>query len=323
MTTAESNPLASDDDAASVWTPDATVFAPDGTPVAADRNFFAPPPPEVGTVVFAHTTLPQGKRPMAVGLRLVNLLCAGAVVYFGLSYLLGILPHPPQPESIVVMSAALAAVTVLTVWYFTRFSHRVMYVGTDGLAEYIAKGSTRNAKLNRSLGFADAAALRTAQTRHYTNGAYTGTSYTYAWTDAAGRKVAKLGGRYYSAKGRPKLKSPFWLADCGERLWTPHLMPRLAEAFERDGRVDFEVNRGRFVRLGPGWMEFHFKGEPQRITPDQVKSINLNSGHFAVRTNDAKMFSSVGKFDFDYAKMANAQAFLLCLDKLTGFRFGG
>ena len=101
-------------------------------------------------------------------------------------------------------------------------------------------------------------------------------------------------------------------------------MPRLAETFGRDKQVDFAVSKGRFVRLGPGRTEFHFKGEPRRVTPAEVKSINLNGGHFAVRTHDAKTFGGAGKFDFDYAKMANAGAFLLCLDQLVGgFRLGG
>ena len=285
---------------------------------------FRPCPPPIGTVVFAHSTLPRGKRPMAPGLRLVNLACAGAVVYFGLSYLLGVLPHPPQPASIAVMSAVVAAVAVLIVWYLTRFKHRVAYVGTDGLAGFVAGGSTRGAKLKHSLRYADADALRTAQVRQYVNGVYAGTNYTYTWTGAAaGRKVLQFNGRYYSLKGTPKLKNGYWLAHGGELAWTRHVMPRLAETFERDKQVDFAVSKGRFVRLGSGWMEFHFKGEPRRVTPAEVKSINLNGGHFAVRTHDAKTFGGAGKFDFDYAKMANAGAFLLCLDQLVGFRLGG
>ena len=69
-------------------------------------------------------------------------------------------------------------------------------------------------------------------------------------------------------------------------------------------------------------MEFHFKGEPRRVSPDDVKSISLAGGRFSVRTPDAKTFGSAGKFDFAYASMANAQGFLFCLEKLVGFRLG-
>ena len=68
----------------------------------------------------------------------------------------------------------------------TGFSHTCTFVGKKGVARYKCSGNREQTSGEVFL-FEDATELRTAQTRHYTNGAYTGTNYTFTWTDVAGR----------------------------------------------------------------------------------------------------------------------------------------
>ena len=306
-----------------VWTPGPKVVQPNGEPLPADMDFFAPPPPEVGEVLVAYSTLKVGKSPRSTPMIWLNVACAAGLVFFAAVYLIPAIGMWRADETgpILITAGVLAAVAGLGVFLLVGRSHRASYVGRAGVADLYAKGSITNLKAATLLRFADASDLRTGQTRQYYNGVYTGTSYHFRWTNLEGKKVATLGGRFRSAKGTPKAKSPYWTAFAGERAWTMHVMPLIAEAFETDDFADFRLLRERVIRLGPGYFEFHFGGEPQRVEREDIKTLQLGQGAFRIRTHEAKTFGKAGKFDFTYAELGNASAFLNCMADLTGFEF--
>lgn len=82
------------------------------------------------------------------------------------------------------------------------------------------------------------------------------------------------------------------------------------------------MNRNDAVRVGPGFMEFCFKGSTERVPVDAIKSLSVNNGVFAIHTNDAKWFSSKGKFSFEYGRLGNAHMFIFALEQLLGYESG-
>jgi hypothetical protein len=73
--------------------------------------------------------------------------------------------------------------------------------------------------------------------------------------------------------------------------------------------------------VGPGFLEFHFGGEPVRVSKPEIASVTLGAGRFSFKHKDAKWFSQAGKYTFNYGAMGNAQVFLLALDSLMGYRW--
>ena len=68
---------------------------------------------------------------------------------------------------------------------WVQFQHACSYVGTEGVARFICAGHRENLERGEVFLFWDATDLRTATTRHYTNGVYQGTEYRFDWIDAA------------------------------------------------------------------------------------------------------------------------------------------
>ncbi len=70
----------------SVWTPPAGVTAHDGTPIPDDVDFFAEPPPEIGPVASAYSTLKVGRGADRRWIRAaIVLVLAGLGGYLGWS----------------------------------------------------------------------------------------------------------------------------------------------------------------------------------------------------------------------------------------------
>jgi hypothetical protein len=78
---------------------------------------------------------------------------------------------------------------------------------------------------------------------------------------------------------------------------------------------------GSVAAVGPGFLEFHFGGEPMRLTSADIASVSLASGTFQFKHKDAKWYSLSGKYSFAYGTLANARIFLLTLERLMGYRW--
>lgn len=310
-----------DRDLVPAWTPGEGVLRHAGVPVEREFDFFASPAQEIGEVVTAESTLRQGKRAMPLLLRLFLSMAVGMltlVLLVGGAFAL---------RMGLTVGGALVCLLVpfvlsLIVLAATGFKHHCSYVGTHGMARYTIKGSREAEPREELFLFDDASNLTTSQTRHYTNGIYTGTHYNFNWTDADGRSLFKLSGQYKSKTGNPAAKSPFHFARAGEGMWNNFLIDRLQAELEQHGYVEFKINKNDCVRVGPGFLEFNLGNKNQRLTPEDIKNINIAQGTFQIDTHDARWFSSKGKFRFNYGAMANAQLFLYSLERLLGYQFG-
>ncbi|HEY7089287.1 MAG TPA: hypothetical protein VH518_14415, partial [Tepidisphaeraceae bacterium] len=228
----------------------------------------------------------------------------------------------PTDRPIFAGLAAIAGILVaLVAWYMTRFKHRCTYVGEDGIAQLNLSGS-RDAQPNvRMLLFGDASSMQAPQTRQFVNGIYTGTDYDYRWFDEQGNKLYRLNGRYVGKDKPPKPGSPFHFAWAAEIAWSQHILARYMHQLETEGSMAFPVDKKRLVRVGQGFLEFHFGEEPVRVTREEIASVTLGGGMFSFKHKDAKWYRSAGKYSFQYGRMANGKVFLLALDKLMGYRW--
>ena len=303
-----------------------------GIAIPPDADFFAAPPPEIGEVLAAHTTLTARKRAMSAGTRWAVVAGAFGVVLVGVQiggYLLAD-PSPGRAATVsfrmglISLGAALLAGFIARL--ITRFHHTCTYVGRQGMARCAITGSRGAEPKVDLLAFAEAASLHVERTQHYTNGVYSNTTYQYTWKDdLAGRVVFRLAGSYSSKKDTPKPKDPYYFAVAGEAAWSEFLMAKLAADFEEDGFVEFPVTGGKVlaVRVAADYLEFVLPQGEERIEIADIGDVELKDGRFAVKHKDARLFSRKGKFSLQYSQLGNGLAFLFCLERLAGISFSG
>jgi hypothetical protein len=291
-----------------------------GEPRPKPADFFAPPPPELGQILSAESTLPAGKREIPLWLRLAIAGVIAAVVWGGVAWAMGILPQWRElAPTIAVLAALIVGGLVL---YFIRFSHTCTYVGRNGAARFRLRGSRSKAAKEYTLLFSQAAELRASQVRQHYNGVYVGTNYDYRWTDPAGRLLYRLNGSYRARKKkRPKPTSGYNFALASELAWSSHYLARAQAQLEAEGSIPFRIDNRRVVRVGQGFLEFHFGDQPERVTREDIASVSLGNGQFSFKHKDARWFSRAGKYSFGYGRMANGRVFLLALEKLMGYRW--
>jgi hypothetical protein len=285
-----------------------------------DAELFAAPPAEIGRVVSAESTLRAGKSEMVLPLRLLVSLVPGTLVTLAI---LWAAVDPPFNADPVQQGLALAAGVALAaiIWYFTRFSHRCSYVGEDGIALFTLRGRRDAQPSPQVMRFEEVAELCAPQTRHYLNGVYAGTEYDFRWRDAAGKQRMRLKGRYVGQNKPPRAGDAYHFAAAAEAAWSNHFLARAAGELERTGAIPFRIEGKGGLRVGPGFIEFHFGDEPVRVTSEEIANVTLGDGQFSFVHKDAKWYRSAGKYRFPYGGMGNGRVFFLALEKLMGYQW--
>jgi len=308
-----------------------------GSPLSPELDLFAPAPGEIGEVLSAASTLKKDDPgPPTHGRRLRNLIIWAVVGYAGIRGLGFLAPHFVYPLYKAVYAllpfpyAGMVAVQGLPTvglgaagWFLTAARHQCSYVGKNGVAFFNFKDHRETMTRAGFFLFAGAAELRTGQTRHFRNGVYTGTNYTFRWTDAQGKQVFALNGMYHAKEGNPPDTHAFHLARASELAWSMHLFDRAMRELEKAGAIRFSVSGRDWIGVGSGFVELCFGGKPPaRCEKSDLSQVSIRNGYFTLKRRDAKVgwFSSEGVFQFPYANMANARVFLVALDRLGGIQ---
>jgi hypothetical protein len=306
------------------WSPPSGLLTHADKPIPPEADFFVPPPPALGPLVSAQTSLTEDVQPRSPGQRFSIATLAGL-----LGCLAGLL---------VILIAGIQSGFWRTFWLVatwgigalialgaTRFRHTCSYVGRLGVARFSCAGGRELLTRERVFLFQDARELRTSQTRNYLNGIYQGTQYEFNWTDEDGQKVFRLAGTHRGEKKLPKSTDPFHFALATELAWSVYLLDLAQEELDRNGFVHFNVGGRSWVRVGPGFLDLSIKDQQLRCRVEEIGEIFLGDGTFTVKHKDARKgflgFGSSGIFSFQYGSMANAKLFLLALDRLLGLRF--
>src|SRR5262245_33753683 len=306
------------------WTPPDNMTNHGGKDLSDKDDFFAPPPPEIGEVTSAYTSLRTDKHPWPMGTRVglgFFIGCILAVIAFFIMMLM-----EAVPLFMVLVPLGAAGLGLLIVLLATGCSHTCHYVGNEGVAEFKSSGNRDNIASSNICPFGEAAELRTSQVRRYVNGVYQGTSYTFTWSDKHGRQRYVIQGQHNSERGTPPAKNNYHYAGAAELAWSNYLLGFVADQLQQDGYLHFSLGGADYVRVGPDYLELRVSGQTTQCAADDIKAINLNAGMFTIKEKGAKegWFSSKGVFKFNYNALANAQLFAFVLKKLTGWDlFGG
>ena len=286
----------------------------------SDSELFEPAPAAIGHVLSAESTLTVGQREHLLQWRITTALLPTTMLACAMLWVTRNQMTIAQGE-LIVFAVAVAAVGSATIWHFTRFVHRCTYVGEEGIAIFELRRRPDAQPSSEVLLFKDAAELRASQTRHTVNLRYTNTTYDYQWTDPVGRRFIRLKGKYVGKNRPPKAGDAFHFASAAERAWSAHYLSRAERQLQEKSFIAFRVGVNRTVRIGFGFIEFHFDEEPVRIRREQIGKVALWRGMFSFIHNDAKWYRNSGKYRFHYGQVANAKVFLFVLEKLLGYRW--
>jgi hypothetical protein len=290
-----------------------------GQPLSARAEFFVDPPFELGSLYSAESTLMRGVKPMDPGMRWA-LIFFVTVVGFALGGVLALVFRPVHPILLAMILGSIGGLLgFLIVFFSTRFSHTCTFVGKDGIANYTCSGSPDNVTENLFL-FVNAVELRIAQTRHYTNGVYTGTNYSFAWSDDSGRQVFVIGGSHKSENGEPPPNDFFHYALAAEAAWTDYLARNIDLIMGRDESFYFGLDGRNFVRVGRDFLEMSMKGNTARLFADDIDYVQIHNGMVSIWERGGKRgwFSSKGIHDFAFASLGNARFFLFAVERILG-----
>jgi hypothetical protein len=301
-----------------------------GEAQGTDRDYFVPPPASIGAVESAYTTLTTGAATHSVGKRLMKAAPA-PLVAAAVACVVALAAGASAVSGFVLWPAAAAALIGWVTWNEAAFRPRCTYVGRDGMALYACKGRPDTITRSAVLLFRDAAALRTAQTVVYRNGAYQHTTYDFQWTDARGRRLYQVNGQFHAEKQQPPAGDPFHFGAAGEVAWTRALLSRAEEDLRRTGWLEFPLGGGilpgsaRWIRVGKGWIEVRLSGKGERLQAADIASVFVHRGEVTIRTHDARVgaFGDKGLYTFPYREMANVHAFLAAVEQLVGIRASG
>jgi hypothetical protein len=308
-------------DAQDSWTPPPDLPNHGNGPLDPRSDFFVGPPPEIGQVTSAHSTLRHGVEPISQGARLgIAFGAAGAGSVIGL--LIVVLASVRNPFWIVFWPLLLGGIGLAIGLLSTGFKHTCSYVGFNGVARFVCSSDRDRLSTEEVFLFRDATELRTSQTLHYTNGVYQNTSYRYQWSDVSGRVCYLISGSHGSEKNTPALTDPFYFALAAEAAWTGYLWSQVQAQLTLGGTVVFGLSGNDWVRVGPGYLQFNLKGERSRCEAQDIAAARIHQGMFTIKRIDAEegWFSSTGVYKFPYNSLANAQLFIFLLDRVAGIR---
>jgi hypothetical protein len=250
---------------------------------------------------------------------LIGVVLGGAIVFGG--YWLGRDANQVDREVFQILGYCFGATALGITLLVTRFKVICCFVGEKGAASFTLKGRRDGQPKAQLLLYGQAEELRTKQIRQHVNGVYTGTSYDFSWLGPGEQRLWRVKGTYRQRKKGLRAGEPFRFVQAAEIAWSVHYLERANKVLNTEGSIPFRVDKQRVVRVGPGFLEFHFGGEPMRLTREDIASVSLGNGTFQFKHKDAKWYSLAGRYSFQYGNMSNARVFLLALEKLMGYRW--
>lgn len=195
---------------------------------------------------------------------------------------------------------------------------RCTYVGELGVASYEYLG-IRKTPVTILMLFKSCHDVLISRVATKVDHVYLATTYKYSWRDQSGQVIHSITGEYRSKVNQPPTGHQYWFADAAERQWNVVALRRIKKLFERDGKIDFPIDKNGSFTIGPGYLEVIVRGDTNHLTPKDVKAIGIEDGRFMIHTHEARWFSNRGKHEFLCESIGNANLFLKLLGKIGGF----
>lgn len=296
------------------WTPPPEVKDHLGGYIPPSWDFFAAPPPHIGAVTSAASSLTKEEEPMATGTRAMVALVSGLIAG-GIIVGVGV-PFEWEPIWIGIGGTIAFLLVGVIAWYWNAFDHTVHYVGAEGVAMISCSGDRDQIYDTQVFRFDQAAELRVDITHHYKNGIYQHTNYSYNWTDAAGNYVHTISGSHSYEYETPPANDLYNYATSAETAWSLYLFNQAVDQINRQGFYQFNLYGGEFVRIGQGFVELSMGGNQERVRKEDMSQATMESGVLSIRRKDAVdgWFTSSGVFTFNYSDLANGRLFVVLFE---------
>ncbi len=298
-----------------------------GNPVEYEDDFFVDAPKEIGKVMSAFTSLKTSKQPMSAGGRfgiMFFLFAIGAVLGIAIGMFTATRGRIQAPQILTMLGlgSALGALGAFFGHLLTRFKHTCNYVGKLGIATFTCAGDRDTLAKEDVFLYEDAVELRIGQTRNYYNGAYTGTTYAFNWTNNQSKQVFGLAGSYSSEAGTPHAKDPFYFALAAETAWTLYLFGNMDSLLGRDDELVFGLKGNDYVELRQDEIAIVKGGKTTTLETEDIQQMRIEAGMVSIWQHGAKKgwFTDTGIISFSYAELGNARFFVYALEKLLGIR---
>jgi hypothetical protein len=312
-----------------VWTPPRDIAAHNRQELPANLIFFAAPPPEIGKILSAYSTLnTENKRTQFSWYELINGIgeagmggiAAGTVVMLLVGWLVKSTPLALMLFVIVGGGVTLYLAKDKIKSGFKR-SATCTFIGELGMAT-ATWNEEQNSVIPDVFEFKLASVLHMEATQHFQNGSYTHTDYGYVWQDDKNSLIYVFGGKHHDRDGNPEIDDRYHFAKAGEMSWNAFSFNRVEQELAHHGSVKFPIDSDKSIIVGNGWVEFIANGQKNRIQTSELDRLSLDRGTFRLRRKDARNglfgIGSSGVFEFPYAALANAQLFLMVFDSLVG-----
>jgi hypothetical protein len=326
-----------------------TPIQHDGKPLSPDDYFSVAPDPSIGPVISSQSNKTRsgfksmigGEWGAMIGLSICAFIfggIAGAVIVdVGLRQLFArgiyqLMEHRSLLMVVFGLGGAIVptAVVILAVWMLRK--ERLTWVGAQGLMRWEKGVLGTKSEVFR---FADARSLTVQRTRHYVNGAYSGTNYNYTWWGPGSAKAFVIAGQYAEPEAGvlprkpPAAHDQIYFATAAERGWSRYRITQIDHELKASGQAAFGttagvIRIGRGAQRGQGWIQFEQGGKTDRLERNQIESVSLLQGALTIKRVGAKegWFSSEGVFRFSVAGMADFAVFAAIFEEELGLRLG-
>jgi hypothetical protein len=299
-----------------------------GKPLSDALDFFVSPPSDIGELLSAFCSLKRSQKPMSWSTRLSMAIGFG-VVAGGIPLALLVAIQLSGKESVPILLFFAASVVVfglvlVLTLHVTRFLHTCTYVGTKGVARFVCSDDRHRLKRKEVFRFRDATDLRVGITNVFVNGGYSGTNFSFTWTDVGGRTRYSIAGQHRSRAGTPPANSLYHYCRAAELAWSNYLLPEARRQLDLSGHVTFKVNAGLKIRLGSRVIIIETAEKTLELSMEDMGDIRINSGTLTIKEKGAArgILSNRGIHNFQISQMANSQLFFFLLEKLVGISFG-
>jgi hypothetical protein len=298
-----------------------------GLPVSEDDVFFVQPPPQIGRLLSAHTSLNLANPPTPLRKKLTISLLVYAFLIAVASSLVLAFPSPYRSIS----SQLLGGWACVSVVSFFLFSFPLLFwgrklectfVGTHGVASAERKGSSQIVQSKKWLEFRQAAYLLGGQQTNYWNGVYVGTMYHYAWVDSKGEILFVIEGTFKAKDGQPEPGNPIYFALAAEDAWTRHLHLRIAQRKQETGKDDlrFRLGKSGELRLTRTGVVIRRDGIEHELRRGEIGRITVGTDNLTFEEVGAKQgwFRKEGFHSFPFSMLANGRFFLEVVEEYLG-----
>jgi hypothetical protein len=199
------------------WNPRQGLMDHAGQPLPPEMAFFASPPPEIGEIITAYSSMSIGKQisQRNPGYKRKATLLIATIAFLAFGFL---------AVADLFGAAVLAAIATLVIGPIIAMKigyivHSCTFVGTKGFSINQWDRRNQSRKPPETFLFEKAATLNTSTLHAYYGPIYHSSIYTVIWKNADGKRAWSTVIHYRKVRGLPPLRSLYYFYQSAENAW--------------------------------------------------------------------------------------------------------